>query len=357
MRIAGFMATHHIAEQALSWIRHAREIFDEFVIFLDENRLTPGTLERAESVATRVHRRRAKSWYDLDFGSMATACKTDWVFAFDHDEELSGDWSREALHQVLDTTDVTHFWCPRRWIVGDGTYIDSAPWWPDLQLRLLRNDLSETAFPTRLHDIIQVPGSGACLVDFAIYHHVLWLSSRADREAKVQFYEQLRPGGDLRHYYLYEDFAPPTARLPAPATSPLAARIEQMEKLPTDDICNISIELQPPPRATKRAALLLFFADVRNGSRCRVGSFPPYPVHIASHWLEASTRNIVIFEGQRSAVFPAVDAGQTARASVAVSAPDQPGEYILQITLVQEQVQWFEMVKPDVVQEFPMRVV
>ena len=39
-----------------------------------------------------------------------------------------------------------------------------------------------------------------------------------------------------------------------------------------------------------------------------------------------------------------------------IVAPDQPGEYILQTTMVQEGVRWFEEVRPGIVQEFGVSV-
>lgn len=350
------MATHHLAEQAVDWIRHARDVFGEFIIFLDENRLTPGTLERAESVANRVYRRRADKWYDLDFGSMASACESEWVFALDHDEELSTEWTRDALQEILGTTDFTHFWLPRGWIVPGGQHIHAAPWWPDFQLRLLRNDISKTAFPARLHDVIKVPGAGACLPGLMIHHHVLWLFSREEREAKVRYYEQLRPEGDLRHYYLFEDYNPPTAPLPGPHQFGDTTAVGKMEKLSAEDVCRIFLEIHSPVDAAAPATLLLLPATLRNQSRHRAASFPPHPIRIAYHWLDAATRDVVVFEGERSALFPAVDAGGNAPVLVSVFTPTQPGQYVLQVTLVQENVCWFEEIRPDTIQEFQVTI-
>jgi hypothetical protein len=39
-----------------------------------------------------------------------------------------------------------------------------------------------------------------------------------------------------------------------------------------------------------------------------------------------------------------------------VLAPGKPGQYILQTTMVQERVCWFEDVNPDILQEFAVSV-
>src|SRR5204863_4549126 len=184
----------------MPWVVEARKIFGELVIFIDENRATPGTESRAKSVGTRVHNFRANTWYESDWGAMARACEGDWVFIMDYDEQLSPEWQQDSWRQILETTEFTHFWCPRKWVVPGGRYITAGPWWPDSQLRLLRNSLPGTTFPTELHEQIYIPCAGGYFQHLGLYHHNLWLWSRAAREDKVRYYERLRPGGGLRQY-------------------------------------------------------------------------------------------------------------------------------------------------------------
>jgi hypothetical protein len=173
MRINAILATHDLSEEAMPWMTEARRVFDELVVFIDEKRVTPGTVARAEKVATRVHHHKADTWYDWDLGSMARACQSDWVFVIERDEQLSPEWQQDSWRQILETTESTHFWCPCRWVVPAGRYITADPWWPDFQLRFVRNNVPGTTFATRLHDTIHVPGPGGCLRNLAIHHHVL----------------------------------------------------------------------------------------------------------------------------------------------------------------------------------------
>ena len=53
--IKPMVATHHLPEESLSWMLEARRVFGELEIFIDANRVTPGTEARAQSVATGVH--------------------------------------------------------------------------------------------------------------------------------------------------------------------------------------------------------------------------------------------------------------------------------------------------------------
>lgn len=80
---------------------------------------------------------------------------------------------------------------------------------------------------------------------------------------------------------------------------------------------------------------------IENRSAETLVSRPPYPVNIAYHWLDAATRDCVVFDGERSPLaVPALPHSRTAH-TASVLAPPQPGRYVLSLTLVQEQQFWF----------------
>jgi hypothetical protein len=352
MRITAIVPTHHLPEESMLWIQEAKGAFDEVVVFVDEKRATPGTISRAKKVATRVHRTKADTWYESNFGAMARACDSDWVFMLDYDEQLAPEWQQVRWRQILETTQFTHFWLPRRWVVPSGRYIALDPWWPDLQLRLLKNNLKGTTFPTRLHDTIYVPGRGAYLQNLAIHHHVLWLSSRKARLEKVRFYERLRPGGGLGHLYLYEDYRPTEALLPKPRKLDADQEIRWMDKLPPDDISKISCRITGVPPFVRPGELFWIDADVANATSQPLYPYPPFPVRLAYHWVKRATRRVIVFEGHRSGLFPSVPANETGHSRMAVVAPLRPGDYILQTSIVQDNVCWFDDLRPDIRREF-----
>jgi hypothetical protein len=338
-------------------MQEIRNIFDELVIYIDRKRVTPGTVSRAEKVGTRVHYHDAETWYEWDLGSMARACESDWVFIIERDEELSPEWRQPQWRQILESTELTHFWIPRRWVVPGGRYITADPWWPDFQLRLVRNNLPGTTFPTRLHDIIHVPGPGGQLLNLAIHHHVLWLFSRESREDRVRYYEQLRPGGALGHYYLYEDHAPPEAPLPEPRNLAVDCEVPRMEKLSAAIVSEITIAVSGVPREVQVSSLFWLDAQVANPTNETLHRAPPHPVALAYHWIEETTRRIAVFDGHRSGIFPALRANAMGRYPMMVIAPGRPGEYILQITMVQEGVFWFEDKHRGILKEFAVSVI
>jgi hypothetical protein len=72
-------------------------------------------------------------------------------------------------------------------------------------------------------------------------------------------------------------------------------------------------------------------------------SFQPNPVLLSHHWKDR-TGEIIQFEGLRTAIKPLVLPGTSMRVHMLIQIPEKPGEYNLEITLVQEGVFWFEKV-------------
>jgi hypothetical protein len=340
----------------MPWLAMARSVFDELVISIDENRATPGTIVRAEKAGTTVLRRKVNSWYDADYRSAVAECRADWVFVFDYDEQLSPEWQQVQWRQILEQTQLTHFWILRRWVVPGGQYIDSAPWWPDFQLRLFRTNVEGMTFPTKLHDRSTVPGGGASFHNLALHHHVLWLCSRAARADKVRHYDELRPQGGLGHFYLYEDYSPRVTDLPEPVKLDITNEVCWMDMLQVEDVLRLSFKINHVPEVVRALEMFWLNVEVTNATSQAVCPCPPFPVRLAYHWIEKATRRMILFEGDRSGLFPGLPAHAAVRSRMVIRAPSQPGEYILQITMVQEGIRWFEDAAPDILQEFVILV-
>lgn len=65
------------------------------------------------------------------------------------------------------------------------------------------------------------------------------------------------------------------------------------------------------------------------------------PVRLSYHWLDLK-RNMLIFEGERTSLIGFVVPGAEQTVHLQILAPTQVGRYILQVTLLQEDVAWFE---------------
>jgi hypothetical protein len=357
VRIAGLVFTDHLPAAAMPWMAEARGIFDELVVVIHEKQATPGTQLRARKVASRVLQNKADAWYEADVLAVVAECKTEWVFHLDYDEQLGREWHDGQWRQILENDGFTHFSFPRRWVVPGDRYIIVGPWWPDVHTRLIRANLDGLVLPKRLHDTPQVAGAGGCLPGLPINHHVLHLLSRAEREEKKRRYEQLRPGGALGYYYLFEDYAAPQASLPAPAALDISREIIRMETLFPEEVSKISLEVTGVPQEVGVSAMFWVRARVTNGLDRALYPVPPYPVRLVYHWLEKSTRKTIVFEGIRTGLFPGLEAKAAEQYDMTILAPEQPGEYILQTTMVQDGVYWFENIRPDIVQEFEVSVI
>ena len=64
-------------------------------------------------------------------------------------------------------------------------------------------------------------------------------------------------------------------------------------------------------------------------------------VRVSYHWLRADG-TIAVFDGDRTPLDRDLQPGESTRLWVSVRAPDTPGEYVLQLSLVQEAVAWME---------------
>jgi SAM-dependent methyltransferase len=94
------------------------------------------------------------------------------------------------------------------------------------------------------------------------------------------------------------------------------------------------------PTRLKADAQFRACLDILNAGWDTWRSEGEHPVRVSYHWL-ARGGEIAEFDGQRSDLPRPVGPGDTCRAFIAVTAPSEPGEYVLAIDLVKEGVTWF----------------
>ena len=124
----------------------------------------------------------------------------------------------------------------------------------------------------------------------------------------------------------------------------------EMRPLPEmpPDVLSIEVPLlssplrAPSPLRTRPGSRLSLPVILTNRSGCELRSAQPNPVHLCYHWLASDSRRAIVFDGDRTLLYPALPGQGTEKYEISIQVPRQRGEYLLRITLVQEGVRWFD---------------
>jgi len=119
-------------------------------------------------------------------------CRGDWILRLDGDEIPTSEMVAEVLAARDDPRLSSVLFARRNLFPTVESYIVQEPWYPDWQVRMVRNDGS-LRFAGLLHSATErtLP---ARLVEAPMYHLPFILSSIEDRRARAARYERLRPG-------------------------------------------------------------------------------------------------------------------------------------------------------------------
>lgn len=273
---------------------------------------------------------------------MLPYCSGQWVLRVDHDETLSPLWSnRKHVTSLLQDRYATHYWIPRRWVVPPGThFISNRRWYPDYQLRLFRNLPSLVRFNRLAHEPPVIAGEARKLTRAWINHWDYVWHDRRIREAKVLFYKGFSPytGED---YYLYEDYHYQTKRLdyihPCSFSAPMPA---------TAAPYSISVRVIDAPAQMCAGETDSILIEITNHSE-RVLRPPSHcvnsgNVNVSYHWYRAGNPPVVHeWDGERRVLPGRIAPGESMEDFLAIRVPREPGDYLLQPDLVEEQLTWY----------------
>ncbi|MFZ3373666.1 MAG: Wzt carbohydrate-binding domain-containing protein [Desulfitobacteriaceae bacterium] len=131
--------------------------------------------------------------------------------------------------------------------------------------------------------------------------------------------------------------------------------VKPSEPLPMEVAQLVSLRAKNVPSETFCSERFNCKVEVSNNSAYVLTSYPPNPVHISYHWLAADGKT-VIFDGERSRLLEAIDPRSRRKLGLSVLTPRTPGDYILRITLVQEQAFWFDQVSTSAYLDFLVKV-
>lgn len=131
--------------------------------------------------------------------------------------------------------------------------------------------------------------------------------------------------------------------------------LTRQEKLDKQGL-DAELFLREPELTMKKSDVQKLSVTVHNKSREKFASLPPYPVHIAYHWMNGKGE-YEVFDGARTALKLPLSPGEKRDFDAVIYAPNKEGRYVLQISLVQEGTFWFEQILPAVPFEIMVNVI
>ena len=367
-----------------------RPVADEVVVAVD-SRVEVRALAAYDDVADRVVRFEFRPPVDRPRAWLAAQCSGDWLLSIDGDEVPSAALV-DALPHLVAATDVQQCWLPRRWLWPDAaTWLAEAPWWPDFQVRLLRND-AMLASRAELHGGF-VGVLPARHVDAPLYHldtvvndeatpgcegrEVRGRGARARRGygggplSDVMYRPEawsssgaVRPVPDEDRALIERVLAARARALTGPPTPVRPTRPGDQTDVPLAVAADVDGLASSPAMAPGdyAAGLSLFetteasaplrlapgearpvYVEVENqgGATWRWGLDQQPLVRLSHHWL-APDGALTRYEGLRSPLPCTLPPGASVIMPMWVEAPEEPGEHVLEIDLVHELVRWFE---------------
>src|SRR3954454_23522237 len=127
-----------------------RPAVDEVVVALDDP-LHPARLREPPQQGDELVRYPFAEPMERALAWLHGLCRGDWVLRLD-DDEVPSPPLLERLREGVAAPGLTHAHVPRRWLHPEAsTWLADAPWTPDYQLRLVRNDPAAVSFPGRIH--------------------------------------------------------------------------------------------------------------------------------------------------------------------------------------------------------------
>ncbi len=179
-------------------------------------------------------------------------------------------------------------------------------------------------------------------------HVLLWFSDGSNPTGSLGQRHAPRELAGMRDLYAIASRQPldPAALLAAFANDPISDE-DATHLVLTTAVSSLTLA----PGAATRVDLTL-----ANHSARTLHSFGPRPVHLSYHILHASDGRVAKFEGHRSRLTPNAPPQSRRLYRPLMVAPDEPGRYLVQFTLVQESVRWLGDARPAIRAELPLTV-
>ena len=117
--------------------------------------------------------------------------------------------------------------------------------------------------------------------------------------------------------------------------------VQEMPRLDPSDPHLVTTTISLFPDRVRSAEAIACEVKIANRSPWTLRSTGSTPIHLSYHWLDTNG-SYIVFDGLRTRLLPELPSGRERTYHADVIAPDVPGKFVLQVSLVQEQVAWFE---------------
>lgn len=155
-----------------------------------------------------------------------------------------------------------------------------------------------------------------------------------------------QPAGSLARRFSRREMAAARDLYAIASQEPVAAndvaRALQVPEISARQARQIRVEVLDCPDGVAAGSEFEVRIRIANESGVALGSYLPWPVCVAYHWVDAQTGAKAIHDGRRTNILPSLPARSARELSAIVIAPPRKGRYTLQVRLVQEKVRWFE---------------
>jgi hypothetical protein len=276
----------------------------------------------------------------------------DWILALDDDERMDSAF-RDLVPALVSDDRYTHYWFPRKWLVRTDppVYLKAFPWVPDWQPRLFRNDRRLVWCAPTAHSIYQVVGAGCFEDRTSVVHYERVLRTDMERRRKVlRRRDQLGNGRHEEFYGRVEGVTiAPLESPPRPIASSRSEQgwdakiVEGVQPRNRQPLSPWRAELSAnvPQTVVAGQRVVAEVVAINIGALRWVPPAEGWPRLFLSYHLRDASDEVVRWDGERTPVGRIVDPGEGMRFLAVLTAPDGPGDYILEWDLVSEGECWF----------------
>ena len=117
---------------------------------------------------------------------------------------------------------------------------------------------------------------------------------------------------------------------------------ERMWPLSDDEVSRVHLTADQLPKTMVAGSSLFGRVRIGNDLGAAIGTWPPFPLHLAYRWRPAESPQFLPIEASRTLLHRPIGPQETSPQFVRVIAPPAPGRYVLRITLVQEGWRWLD---------------